>query len=185
MSVVPDVSLGGSVVGSGTHTYSFTATTDKTRLQFASDIAGSFTLSNIILSGPGNILGLAFEEEAPILSYLPDVVSFKDYYPFGMMMPGRNGASGGAEGYRYAFNGMEQDQEVSGSGDSYTTMFRQYDPRLGRWKSLDPLASKYPGASPFSAYNNNPVYFVDPLGLEGLIYDEPRDMGAGSGDRKN
>jgi RHS repeat-associated protein len=69
--------------------------------------------------------------------------------------------------YSYAFNGMETDKEVSGTGNSYTTQFRQYDPRLGRWKSLDPLAGKYPGQSPFAAFNNNPLYFVDPLGLEG------------------
>ncbi|MGM0479664.1 MAG: RHS repeat-associated core domain-containing protein [Bacteroidota bacterium] len=69
--------------------------------------------------------------------------------------------------YRHLFNGMESDNEVSGNGNSYTTQFRQYDPRLGRWKSLDPLMAKYPNQSPYAAFNNNPVYFVDPLGLEG------------------
>ena len=58
-------------------------------------------------------------------------------------------------------------KEVSGSGNSYTTQFIQYDPRLGRWKSLDPLAGKFPNQSPFCAFNNNPLYFTDPLGLEG------------------
>ena len=69
--------------------------------------------------------------------------------------------------YRFGFNGMEVDNEVSGNGNSYTTQFRQYDPRLGRWKSLDPLMAKYPGMSLYVAFNNNPIYFVDPLGLEG------------------
>ena len=95
-----------------------------------------------------------------------NVTSHADYYPFGMQMPGRNGTISGGE-YRYAFNGMETDKEVSGQGNSYTTQFRQYDPRLGRWKSLDPLAGKYPSMSPFVAFNNNPIFFVDPLGLEG------------------
>ncbi|MBT3424521.1 MAG: hypothetical protein HOD63_10470 [Bacteroidetes bacterium] len=35
--------------------------------------------------------------------------------------------------YRFGFNGIEKDNEVFGTGNSYTTMFRQYDPRLGRW----------------------------------------------------
>ena len=70
-------------------------------------------------------------------------------------------------GYSYSFNGMETDHEVSGHGNSYTTQFRQYDPRLGRWKSLDPLMAIYPSMSPFVAFNDNPVYFTDPHGLEG------------------
>lgn len=85
---------------------------------------------------------------------------------FGSPMPGRKYTSDG-DGYRYAFNGMEQDPEIKGNGNSYTTEFRQYDPRLGRWLSLDPLMAKYPGMSPYNAFNNNPVYFVDPNGLEG------------------
>jgi len=69
--------------------------------------------------------------------------------------------------YRFAYNGMEADGEVSGNGNSYTTQFRQYDPRLGRWKSLDPLKGKYPWMSPYVAFNNNPAVYIDPLGLEG------------------
>ena len=42
-------------------------------------------------------------------------------------------------GYRYGFNGMERDDEIKGSGNSYTTEFRLLDPRLGRWPSTDPV----------------------------------------------
>jgi RHS repeat-associated protein len=80
--------------------------------------------------------------------------------------------------YRYAFNGMERDNEVKGIGSSYTTEFRQYDPRLGRWLSLDPLMSKYPYMSPYAAFNNNPIYFTDPYGLEGKPVGDPIDIEA-------
>ena len=73
--------------------------------------------------------------------------------------------SGSASSYRYTFNGMEQDGAVSGQGNSYTTMFRQYDPRLGRWKSLDPLMSMFPDQSPYVGFGNNPIYYTDPMGL--------------------
>ncbi|GAA0877030.1 hypothetical protein GCM10009118_34400 [Wandonia haliotis] len=106
------------------------------------------------------------------------ILSWNDYYAFGMTMPGRNGGVG----YRYQFNGMETDNEISGKGNSYTTEFRQYDPRLGRWKSLDPLMSKFPHMSPYVAFNNNPVYFVDPYGLEGTNPDGDDGGNDGGGD---
>jgi RHS repeat-associated protein len=103
------------------------------------------------------------------------VISNSDYYPFGMQMPGRSNAYGAGVEYRYAYNGMETDGEVSGDGNSYTTEFRQYDPRLGRWKSLDPLMAKYPSESPYFAFNNNPIFYIDPLGLEGKPVPEEKD----------
>src|SRR5690606_13932407 len=51
------------------------------------------------------------------------------------------------------------------NGSSYTTEFRQYDPRLMRWKSVDPLMAMFPWMSPYVAFDNNPVYYKDPLGL--------------------
>lgn len=67
--------------------------------------------------------------------------------------------------YRYAFNGLEKDDEVKkGKGNSYTTEFRQYDSRLGRWLSLDPMLKAH--ESPFVSHANNPLWFVDPNGKD-------------------
>lgn len=95
--------------------------------------------------------------------YIADVKSYSDYYPFGMEMPGRKGGTG----YRFGFNGMEKDDEVKGSGNSYTTEFRQLDPRIGRWLSLDPLMAKFPHQSPYVSFDNSPILVVDPTGLSG------------------
>jgi RHS repeat-associated protein len=60
-------------------------------------------------------------------------------------------------------------------GNSYTTEFRQYDPRLGRWMSRDPLAAQFPWQSPYCAFDNKPVLLTDPSGLasEGGPGDPP------------
>ena len=93
-----------------------------------------------------------------------EVTSQTDYSPFGMLLPNRHESS---NEYRYGFNGMEKDDEVSGEGNQYTTEYRQYDPRIGRWTSLDPLMKYYPHQSGYCAFNNNPIYFTDPTGLQG------------------
>lgn len=100
--------------------------------------------------------------------YTPDVVSYSDYYPYGSLLDNRHGQA--AEGdYRYGFNGMEADDEIKNiKGSSYTTEFRQYDPRVGRWMSLDPLMDQFPWMSPYVAFDNNPIYFVDPFGLSAV-----------------
>jgi RHS repeat-associated protein len=69
------------------------------------------------------------------------------------------------DAYRYGHNGMERDDEVSGDGNSYTTEYRAYNPRLARWTSLDPLMAYYPNMSGYVAFANCPVYFSDPTGL--------------------
>ncbi|KEZ94304.1 hypothetical protein IL45_02315 [Nonlabens ulvanivorans] len=78
-----------------------------------------------------------------------------------MLLNNRHG-SVDSDSYRYGFNGMEKDDEVKGEGNSYTTFFRQYDPRLGRWKSLDPKSVAWD--SPYSFSRNSPLIFNDPKG---------------------
>lgn len=89
------------------------------------------------------------------------VVMATDYYPFGMVMPGRKT---GDRNYRYGFQGMESDDDVANDDNEYTTEFRQYDPRVGRWMSVDPADAKYPDLSPYVAYLNNPISFTDAKG---------------------
>jgi uncharacterized protein RhaS with RHS repeats len=41
---------------------------------------------------------------------------------------------------------------------------RNYDPALGRWMNVDPLAEKYPAYSPYCYVMNNPINAIDPDG---------------------
>lgn len=98
------------------------------------------------------------------------------YDAFGSLLPGRS-ANATSLAYRFGFNGKESDQEINGERNSYDFGARMYDPRIGRWLSLDPIADKYPGYSPYAFCVNNPIIFVDLGGLrvvlaEGLTPEE-------------
>ena len=78
-------------------------------------------------------------------------------------MPGRQFFSSST--YRYGFNGKENDKETVGTNNGTQDYgMRIYNPSLGRWLSIDPQASKYAYSSPFSAFGNNPEYYIDPGG---------------------
>jgi RHS repeat-associated protein len=79
-----------------------------------------------------------------------------------MQMPGRSFTSG--DGYRYGFNGMERDDEIKGNGNSYDFGARIYDSRIGRWLALDPLMKDFPSHTPYMAFGNNPIIYIDPDG---------------------
>jgi RHS repeat-associated protein len=99
--------------------------------------------------------------------FTADAISYSDYHPFGMLMPNRHGQD---DDYRYGFNGMEKDDEVNeNKGSSYTTHFRQYDTRIGRWLSVDPLETKYPEFSSYCSSLNNPIMLTDPRGDDVLL----------------
>ncbi len=53
-----------------------------------------------------------------------------------------------------------------GTGNLYSTLFRQNSPLYGAWLSIDPLADKYPGISPYVSMGCNPIMMTDVLGLE-------------------
>jgi len=62
----------------------------------------------------------------------------------------------------YGFNGKEKDGEVSGEGNSYDYGFRIYNPRLGRFLSVDPLFRSYPWYSSYHFAGNKPIWAIDP-----------------------
>jgi len=94
------------------------------------------------------------------------------YYPYGMLLPNRHEDAGE---YRYGFNGMEKDDEVSGEGNSYDYGARLYNPRVGRWFSVDPLAHLREWVSPYNFVQNNPINRTDPTGALDGEYDVTHD----------
>jgi len=103
----------------------------------------------------GNVLETVSDRKLPngtvnnAVSYFSaDIITSSDYYPFGQIEPSRNSTYSTA--YRFGYNSKEQDPEMKGSDNSYDFDFRIQDPRLGRFMSIDPLTSSYPGWSPFA-----------------------------------
>ena len=84
---------------------------------------------------------------------------------------------GCAEGYRYGFNGKENDNEVKGNGNQQDYGFRIYDPRLGRFLSVDPLTQSFPMLTPYQFAANSPIANVDLDGQEAYSYLLTRNDG--------
>jgi RHS repeat-associated protein len=95
--------------------------------------------------------------------YTAELLSSQDYYTFGMQMPGRNSSS---TTDRYGFNGKENDNEVKGTGNQQDYGMRIYDPRLGRFLSVDPITKDYPELTPYQFASNSPISGVDLDGRE-------------------
>lgn len=123
----------------------------------------------------GNVLTVINDIKVPYESggdilYYATITNTADYSPFGVTLDeagGRTQYLSSGKRYRFAYQGSEQDDEIKGEGNSYTTEFRMLDPRLGRWLSIDPMAAKFPWQSPYASMDNNPISITDIFGLEG------------------
>jgi RHS repeat-associated protein len=96
-----------------------------------------------------------------VTGYEVAIIQNSDYSPFGAELDGRT-TSGT---YRLGFQAQEMDDEIKGDGNSVNYKYRMHDPRLGRFFSVDPLASKYPHNG---TYNFSENRVMDAVELEGL-----------------
>ncbi|WP_264509583.1 RHS repeat domain-containing protein [Flavobacterium sp. N1719] len=108
------------------------------------------------------------------------IVEQNHYYPFGMRHTNYSGgrmvmvkdeelkrmapATEEFLTYKYKYNGKEWQDELGLNLYDYGA--RNYDAALGRWMNIDPLAEKYRRWSPYNYCMNNPIYFIDPDGMQ-------------------
>ncbi len=138
-------------------------------------------LGNVLATITDRRLQVANTAGTAVDHYTADVASANDYYPFGMLQPVRQFMAGSAN-YRYGFNGKENDNEVKGVGNQQDYGMRIYDPRVGRFLSVDPITAKYPELTPYQFASNTPIRAVDIDGLEsGWNQIIPQSVWAGSG----
>ncbi|WP_415782677.1 RHS repeat domain-containing protein, partial [Flavobacterium jumunjinense] len=95
--------------------------------------------------------------------YVSAILEESHYYPFGLKHEGYN-SNNQQSNYNYKYNGKELQTELGLNMYDYGA--RNYDPAIGRWMNIDPLAEKYIDYSPYNYVLNNPVKFVDPDGMQ-------------------
>lgn len=110
------------------------------------------------------------------------ILEEKHYYPFGLQHKGYNQQRSGFRSkalnntivltpidpfvgstYTYGFGGKEYDDSFD--INTYDFGARNYDPALGRWMNVDPLADQMRRHSPYNFAFDNPVYWTDPDGM--------------------
>lgn len=93
-----------------------------------------------------------------------DRLQSDDYYAFG-----KRKSSGVVTSTvnKYLYNGKEIQDELDGQYD-YGARF--YDPVIGRFTTLDPLAENFPWMTSYQYASNDPIKNIDLDGLEGLFF---------------
>jgi RHS repeat-associated protein len=91
-----------------------------------------------------------------------EILEENNYYPFGLKHQGYN-TDNLQPDYKYKYNGKELQDELG--LNMYDFGARNYDPAIGRWMNIDPLAEMSRRFSPYTYALNNPVYFIDPDGM--------------------
>ncbi|EJF54853.1 RHS repeat-associated core domain protein [Saprospira grandis DSM 2844] len=124
-------------------------------------------LGNVLATVSDKSLGQDSSQTGQADYYLAQVSSASLYYPFGWEMPGRKFVSG--EGCRFGFNGKEDDRDW-GTQNIQDYGFRLYNPSIGKFLSVDPLAKSFPWNSCYAFAEGDVVRSVDLDGLEKEFY---------------
>jgi RHS repeat-associated protein len=93
-----------------------------------------------------------------------DLTQVQNYYPFGGDMGDTTMNYTTAPNNLYKYSGKELQTELN--LDSYDFGARHYDPRLGRWMTMDPLGMESDELSPYNYVENNPMNMIDPNGMQ-------------------
>jgi len=104
-----------------------------------------------------------------------EIVEENNYYPFGLRHKGYNNlvsANSNDLAKKFKFNGVELEESLG--LNLYEMSFRQYDPTIARFTSIDPVT--HFSMSTYTAFDNNPIYWSDPSGADSEDYYGKYDL---------
>jgi RHS repeat-associated protein len=125
-------------------------------------------LNNVLVTVSDRRVQVDSNSDGTVDSYKADITNANDYYPFGMVMPGRSYTA--SSDYRFGFNGKGKDKNIS-SLTAYDYGFRIYNPAIGKFLSVDPISRNYPMLTPYQFSSNSPIANIDLDGKEAKYYN--------------
>ncbi|WP_223816249.1 DUF6443 domain-containing protein [Adhaeribacter rhizoryzae] len=102
-----------------------------------------------------------FFDDLMLTTATPLTIQENHYDPWGMNLVGIEKL--GLPDHKFQYNGKEKQDEFNLNWSDYGA--RMYDPQLGRWNSVDPMAELGRRWSPYTYALNNPIRFIDPDGM--------------------
>ena len=92
------------------------------------------------------------------------IVDENSYYPFGLKHNNQSIVNTANPNYKYKYQGQERQDELGLNWDSFK--WRNYDPAIGRFFNIDPLADRFSYQSPYNFQENKMGSGVELEGLE-------------------
>ena len=150
-----------SIIQSGVYEFEFTTSTYYPTLRLEMDNA------NIATQSTKWFYIFKIKQEKAVMQ----VIEENNYYAFGLKHKGYNNiVTSTNPGQKIMYNGKEIQNEFD--LNLYDYQARNYDPAIGRWMNIDPLAEKSRRFSPYTYALNNPIYYIDPDGMEVQSFSE-------------
>ncbi|WP_202928099.1 DUF6443 domain-containing protein [Cyclobacterium salsum] len=100
------------------------------------------------------------------------VVQETHYDPWGLELTGLGFQREGVKENRYLYNGKELQDGLN----LYDYGARFYDPAIGRWSVIDPMAHLREWVSPYNFVQNNPLNRIDPDGKFDWVINEDNEV---------
>ncbi|TPV31157.1 hypothetical protein FJ651_15450 [Paucihalobacter ruber] len=113
----------------------------------------------------GNIR-LNYKDISTTSTPILEIIEENNYYPFGLKHRGYNelvSANVNSVASKIKYNGKELEESLG--YEIYEYEARHYDPALGRFMTVDPLAEDYLFQSAYVYAVNSPIFFIDKLGM--------------------
>ncbi|WP_333888853.1 DUF6443 domain-containing protein [Sphingobacterium siyangense] len=155
--------------GTGSPTIERIATEDG----FLLNSSGTYSYYYSLTDHLGNIR-VVLKKDGTATAPVATVMQKQDYYPFG-----KTKSIATSINNKYLYNGKEMQSDLSGGTHSLGGGYvlegqldygaRFYDAEIGRWNVVDLLSEKYYDVSPYNYVENNPVYRIDPDGMDWII----------------
>jgi RHS repeat-associated protein len=98
-----------------------------------------------------------------------EIIQERNFYPFGLVHKGYNSVVNGTENNHNTYQGQEISKELGYNMLEFR--YRHYDPSIGRFVTIDPLAEDYTYNSTYAFQENKLGMGIELEGAELLVHD--------------